>query len=212
VNWQNLSQEVKIFVSLLPCSLYIVYEKSTILFSYETLKRRGLCVSILLFGLATLISHVNQLSSMNSLTLKEIGFSDLVPLCSVSFVNLPYDKSIVFALVDKTPSGKADSDILYIGRSKKPVKKILGSYLAGFGGKSSKRIYSKLFDEGYLEKIALTWIVSDNPRATQKEFLSKFAKEQSKYPDWNVTKKLPEKPKVKKKVAKPRSARKSAPP
>lgn len=149
---------------------------------------------------------------MNSLTLKEIGFSDLIPLCSLSFLNLPNDKSIVFALVDKTLSGKTGSDILYIGRSKKPVKKILGSYLAGFGGKSGKKIYSKLFDEGYIEKIALSWITSDNPRTTQKEFLTKFVAEQGEYPNWNIAKKLPEKPKAKRKVAKPRSARKSTPP
>jgi hypothetical protein len=101
---------------------------------------------------------------------------------------------------------------LYIGRSKKPVKKILGSYLAGFGGKSSKKIYSKLFDDGYIEKIALSWIESDNPRATQQEFLGKFAKEQGEFPKWNVAKKLPEKPKAKRNVAKPRSVRKSTPP
>jgi hypothetical protein len=146
---------------------------------------------------------------MNSLTLKEIGFSDLVPLCSLSFLNLPHEKSVVFALVDKTLTGKTVSDILYIGRSKKPVKKILGSFLAGFGGKSSKKIYSKLFDEGYIEKIALSWIVSDNPRVTQKELLSKFAKEEGAYPNWNAVKKLPEKPKAKKKVAATRSVRKS---
>lgn len=148
---------------------------------------------------------------MNSLTLKEIGFSDLVPLCSLSFLNLPNDKRIVFALVDKTLSEKTGSDILYIGRSKKPVKKILGSYLAGFGRKNSKKIYFKLFDEGYIEKIALSWIASDNPKATQKEFLGKFVKEQGEYPKWNVAKKILEKPKAKSKVAKPRSARKSTP-
>ena len=146
---------------------------------------------------------------MNSITLKEIGFSDLVPLCNLSFLNLPYDKSIVFALVDKSLSGKTGSDITYIGRSKKPVKKIMGSYLAGFGGKSSKKIYSKLFDEGYIEKIALSWIESDNPRATQQEFISKFVEEQKEYPIWNVAKKMPEKPKQIKKVVKPR-VRKSA--
>lgn len=139
---------------------------------------------------------------MNSITLKDIGFSDLVPLCNLSFVNLPHDKSIVFALVDKTLSGKTGSDIVYIGRSKNPVKKIMGSFLAGFGGKNSKKIYAKLFDEGYLEKIAISWIESDNLRATQQEFLTKFVEEQSVYPKWNIAKKLPEKPKAIKKVAK----------
>jgi hypothetical protein len=148
---------------------------------------------------------------MNSITLKAIGFSDLVPLRSLSLLNLPNDKSVVFALVDKSLSGKTESDIVFIGRSKKPAKKIMGSYLAGVGGKSSKKIYSKLFDEGYIEKIELSWIESDNPRATQKEFLSKFVEEQDKYPIWNVAKKLPEKPEVVKKVAKPRVRKSAAP-
>jgi hypothetical protein len=148
---------------------------------------------------------------MNSLTLKEIGFSDLVPLCSLSFLNLPSDKRVVFVLVDKALSGKTGSDIVYIGRSKKPVKKILGGYLAGFGGKSNKKIYSKLFDEGYIEKVALSWIASENPRVSQKEFLSKFVKEQGEFPIWNVVKKLPEKPKATRKAAKPHSVRKSTP-
>lgn len=149
---------------------------------------------------------------MNSLTLKEIGFSDLVPLCSLSFLNLPNDKRIVFALVDKSLSGKTGSDIVYIGRSKKPVRKILGGYLAGFGGKSCKKIYSKLFDDGYIEKIALSWIESDNPRVTQKEFLCKFVKEQGEHPKWNVAKKFPDKLKASMKIRKPRIVRKSAPP
>jgi hypothetical protein len=84
--------------------------------------------------------------------------------------------------------------------------------LAGFGGKNSKKIYSKLFDEGYIEKIALSWIESDKPRVTQKEFLDKFVKEQSQYPIWNVAKKLPEKPEAVQKVGKPRLRKSVAPP
>jgi hypothetical protein len=98
-----------------------------------------------------------------------------------------------------------------VNSSSKPIKKILGSYLAGFGGKNNKKIYSKLFDEAYLEKITLILIVSDDPRATQKEFLSKFVKEQGDYPSWNAVKKLSKKPETKSKVAKPRLARKSTP-
>jgi hypothetical protein len=146
---------------------------------------------------------------MNSITLKAIGFSDLIPLCNLSFLNLPSDKSIVFALVDKSLSGKTGSDIMYIGRAKNPVRKIMGSYLAGFGGKTSKKIFAKLFDEGYIEKIALSWIESDNPRVTQQEFLAKFVEEHRMYPNWNVAKKLPDKPKAIKKVANSR-IRKSA--
>ena len=149
---------------------------------------------------------------MNSLTLKEIGFSDPLPLGSLSFSNLPQNKSIVFVIVDTTLSRKTETDILYIGRAKKPARKLLGSLIAGYGGKSGKKINSELFNEGYLEKAAVSWILSDDPRTTQKDLLNKFIEEQGKYPVWNVAKKLPAKPKVpetKKKTATPRPARKS---
>jgi hypothetical protein len=151
---------------------------------------------------------------MNSLTLKEIGFSDLLPLGALSFSNLPQNKSIVFAIVNTTLSRKPETDILYIGRAKKPARKLLGSLIAGYGGKVSKKINSKLFNDDYWEKAAVTWILSDDPRATQKELLNKFNEEQGGYPSWNVAKKLPAKPEApetKKKTAKPRPARKSVP-
>jgi len=151
---------------------------------------------------------------MDSLKLKEIGFSDLLPLDALSFSNLPQDKSIVFAIVNTNLSGKSETDILYIGRAKKPARKLLGSLIAGYGGKGIKKINVKLFNDGYLEKAAVTWIISDDPRVTQKELLDKFIEEQGGYPSWNVAKKLPVKPKApetKKKKAKPRPSRKPVP-
>jgi hypothetical protein len=150
---------------------------------------------------------------MNSLALKKIGFSDLLPLATLSFSNLPQDKGIVFAIVDTTLCGTPETDILFIGRAKTPAKKLLGGLIAGYGGKGGKRINSKLFDEGYMEKAAVSWILSGDPRATQKGLLEKFIEEQSGYPSWNVAKKLPAKPKTpksKKKTAKPRPVRKPA--
>ena len=148
---------------------------------------------------------------MNSLELKKIGFSDSLPLATLSFSNLPQNKGMVFAIVDTTLCGKSETDILYIGRAKTPTKKLLGSLIAGYGGKGGKKINSKLCNEGYMEKAAIIWIQSDDPKATQKELLEKFAVEQSGYRCWNVAKKLPAKPKApepKKRTAKPRPPRK----
>ena len=170
-------------------------------------------ISPVLFEVASVISRGNKLLSMNSLVLKKIGFSDLLPLATLSFSNLPQNKGIVFAIVDTTLCGKPETDILYIGRAKAPAKKLLGSLIAGYGGKGGKKINAKLFNEGYMEKAAVSWILSDDTRATQEELLEKFIGEQSGYPSWNVAKKLPAKPKApekKKKTAKPRSARKPA--
>jgi hypothetical protein len=75
---------------------------------------------------------------MNSLTLKENGFVEFVPLKGLSFSSLPFDKSSVFVLADCTLTGKPTSDILYIGKSKKPTKRVFGGYLAGYGGKTTR--------------------------------------------------------------------------
>jgi len=126
---------------------------------------------------------------MNSLTLKEMGFSTPCPLKTIAFANLPLDKSVVFTMIDSTLTGKAPSDILYIGRSKKPTKRILGGYLGGYGGKNTKKINSGLFDDGYIEKTSISWILSDKPKTMQMEMLNKFGEEQGEFPVWNTSKK-----------------------
>jgi hypothetical protein len=149
---------------------------------------------------------------MNSLTLKENGFTEFIPLKGLSFSSLPFDKSSVFVLSDCTLTGKSISDILYIGKTKKLIKRVFGGYLAGFGGKTTQRINSMLLNDGYLEKVAISWMLSENPKLTQKELLENFNKEHGEYPSWNVSKKFPviPKPKLKtaSKAAKPRPTHK----
>ena len=147
---------------------------------------------------------------MNSLTLKENGFADFVPLKGLAFNNIQDNRGSVLVLVDSTLTGKPTSDILYIGRTKKPVKKILGGYVAGYGGKTTRKINSKLIDEGYIEKVAISWSPSDNPKVVQLELLENFKKDHGEYPVWNASKKTSQKTLPIPKVAKPRSARKPA--
>jgi len=42
---------------------------------------------------------------------------------------------------------------------------------------------------GYIEKVAVSWMLSDNPKATQEELLENFKKEHGEYPAWNFSKK-----------------------
>jgi hypothetical protein len=132
---------------------------------------------------------------MNSKTLIETGFSEWLPLKTLTFSNLPADKGSVIVIVDKELSGKPESDILYIGRTKKPAKRIMGGYLAGYGGKNTKKINQMLFDEGYIEKAAISWIFTDKPRIMQEELLAKFKEAHGEFPIWNSKKKLNLKPK-----------------
>jgi hypothetical protein len=126
---------------------------------------------------------------MNSLTLKENGFADFIPLKGLQFTNLPPNQDSVIVLADSTLTGKPTSDILYIGKSKKPTKRLFGGYIAGYGGKTTRKIHAKLNDDGYMEKVAVSWMLSDDPKKAQKELLENFKKEHGQYPSWNTQKK-----------------------
>ncbi|MGA2682275.1 MAG: hypothetical protein ABSF44_10820 [Candidatus Bathyarchaeia archaeon] len=148
---------------------------------------------------------------MNSLTLKEKGFAEFVSLKGLPFSSLPFNKGSVIILADSTLTGKPTSDILYIGKSKKPTKRILGGYLSGFGGKTTRKISSKLLDDGYIEKVVVSWMLSDNPKVAQQDLLESFKKEHGGYPAWNIPNKSPQKAQPpKKKVAKTKPAAKPA--
>ena len=52
-----------------------------------------------------------------------------------------------------------------------------------------------LFDEGYIEKTAISWILTDKPRIMQEELFAKFKEAHGEFPVWNAKKKLDVKPK-----------------
>jgi hypothetical protein len=146
---------------------------------------------------------------MNSSTLKEKGFSDFIPLKGLTFSSLPLDKASIIVLADTTLTGKPTSDLLFIGKSKKPAKRVFGGYLAGYGGKTARKINSKLQNDGYLEKVTISWIESDNPKQAQQALLDDFKKEHGDCPPWNLSKKTTSKAQpTPKKVAPARPARK----
>jgi hypothetical protein len=138
---------------------------------------------------------------MNSLTLKEKGFAEFVPLKGISFSTLPNDKNSVLILADCTLTGKPTSDILYIGKSKKPSKRVFGGYLSGYGSKTTRKINSMLLNDGYLEKVSISWMVSDDPKVAQQELLESFKKQHGEYPVWNISKKVSKIPQPKTKAA-----------
>jgi hypothetical protein len=149
---------------------------------------------------------------MNSKTLKENGFADFSALKQLSISNLPSNDGQVFVLIDNTLSEKLASDVLYIGRAKKPIKKIFGGYIGGFGGKTAKKIHNALFKDGYLEKTSISWMASEDPKATQKDLLEKFKNEHGGNPPWNSPAKEPNVAKPRAKSAKPAATRKPASP
>ncbi len=149
---------------------------------------------------------------MNSISLKENGFTDFFPLKGLQLANLPPNQTSVIVLADCTLTGKPISDIVYIGKTKKPTKRIFGGYLAGYGGKTTRKIHARLVDDGYIDKIAVSWMQSDNPKTAQKELLENFKKEHGQYPTWNAQKKPSNAPRRAAKIvkAKPSPTRKTA--
>jgi hypothetical protein len=144
---------------------------------------------------------------MNSSTLQEKGFGKFVPLKELAFSSLPISKSSVLILADSTLAGKP-SDIIYIGKSKKLEKKVFGGYLAGCGGKATKKIHNKILNDGYIEKISISWMLSEDPKTNQQELLESYKKEHGTYPDWNNQNKATQKARRAPKVAKPPATRK----
>lgn len=124
---------------------------------------------------------------MNSFNLKEKGFTDSVPLKGLQFTSLPNNTNSVLVLTDSTITGQTASDILYIGKTKKPAKRIFGGYIAGYGGKTTRKIHSLLFRDGFIERVAVCWMTTDNTKTTQKELLENFKKEHGEYPNWNTS-------------------------
>jgi hypothetical protein len=145
---------------------------------------------------------------MNSSTLRDKGFVEFIPIKQLSFSAIPLDKLVVLALADSSSAEKSTSDILFIGKSKKPAKRIFAGYFAGYGGKTSKKINSKLFKDGYLENVSVSWMLSDDPKAAQKQLLEEFKKEQGQYPEWNSPCKKAEKQVLVKKKIQAHSSKK----
>jgi hypothetical protein len=126
---------------------------------------------------------------MNSSTLKEKGFVDFVLLQRLTFSSLPTEKGVVLVLADNTQAGKPNSDILYVGKSKKLAKRVFGGYLLGYGGKNTRKINSKLQNEGYMDKITISWMETENPKQAQQQILDDFKKEHGDCPPWNKSQK-----------------------
>jgi hypothetical protein len=119
---------------------------------------------------------------MNSTSLKELGFSDSIALAKVTAVDLPYQAGL-FAFIDKSMEGQ--TDLIYIGRAKNLEKRVFGDIFGGQGKKSMQKIHAKLFDEGYLGKLEISWMPADKLKARKADLLQKFKQEHGAYPSWN---------------------------
>ena len=126
---------------------------------------------------------------MNSLTLKENGFTNFLPLKELQLNNLPENTNSIIVIVD-TSIDKTKSDVLYIDKTKKLTKRIYGGYISGYGDKTTQKIHTALFNEGYIEKTAISWMLTNNHKTAHKALLENFKKEHGELPTWNTDKKI----------------------
>jgi hypothetical protein len=133
---------------------------------------------------------------VNILNLKEKGFSESYLLKGLQFTAIPQDKNAIIILSDSTATNPA-TDILYIGKTKKPARRIFGGFLAGYGGKTTRKIHSMLIDDGLIEKVSICWMTTENAKTSQQALLKDFKKEHGQYPKWNALKKPQPAPKTK---------------
>ena len=119
---------------------------------------------------------------MNSSNLKELGFTEPLLLHKLTMEDLPYQSGL-FALIDKSEG--ATTDIVYIGRAKNLIKRIFGDIIGGQGKKSVRKIHERLFTEGCLQKLEISWLPSDNVRARKTDLVQRFKQEHAEMPAWN---------------------------
>ena len=120
---------------------------------------------------------------MNSTSLKELGFTDSVSLAKITVADIPYQGGL-FTLIDRSMEGA--TDLVYIGQAKNLVKRIFGDIFGGRGKKSARKMHTKLFGEGYLGKLEISWMPADKLKARKADLLQKFRQEHGEYPSWNA--------------------------
>lgn len=123
---------------------------------------------------------------MNSESLEEYGFKGWYPLNKITVSDVPYKQSGVYAIKLKTALERkiGKSDILYVGSSDNLSRRIFGNHLGGVGGKTTQRIHKSLFEEGYLEKTEISWVITEN-RGMEKDLRFKYFQEHKELPLWN---------------------------
>ena len=151
---------------------------------------------------------------MKANRLAEIGFKEWHSLQGISASDLIGLGETIFIVGLKDPRSKSVSEIWYIGRAKRPMRKVLGGLVAGYGGKETLRIHKKLMAKEAMGRVQISWKTSRDSKGEQRRLLSEYRDEHGDLPLWNQKGKLkPAKTKTAKtKTAKTKTAKtKTAP-
>jgi hypothetical protein len=125
---------------------------------------------------------------MDSESLRQLGhLLEWRPLDRLTVQDTPYKQESVYMFRSgfQMQRKRGSSDILYIGSSNNLVRRILGNYLGGVGGPTTKRIHGLLFEEGFLHKTDVGWVTTEIYESLEDELLARFQKEHGELPPWN---------------------------
>ena len=77
-------------------------------------------------------------------------------------------------------------EIMYIGGTSSLLKRLFGNYLGGFGGSTTQRIHSNLFDGGFISTIEVAWLPTGEYKRKEKDLTSEYRSTHvGKLPPWN---------------------------
>ena len=110
---------------------------------------------------------------MDTKHFKELGFGRWRKMNRLCAADLPVREKVVFVIRERVPVGE-DPSVIYVGRTGRPLRRILGGYVAGLGGRKVRKIHKWLLDGDLLSKTEISWKVSEDSRAEQKDLLVKL--------------------------------------
>ena len=114
----------------------------------------------------------------------DLGFKKWHKVSTLSASDLKGAGEIVFVL-RQSSRGRKTPEVRFIGRSKRPVKKILGGIISGSGGKAAIKIHRALMKGNAIDSTSISWKASKDSKAEQRKLLSEYKSKHGSLPSWN---------------------------
>jgi hypothetical protein len=117
--------------------------------------------------------------------LTDLGFTKWHPLTEISASEFKNAGEVVFVLRYKGTGQRDVPEVRYIGRAKRPLRKILGGLVGGYGGKTTKGLNKKLMTRNTISRINISWKTSRDSKSEQNEILDEYKTINGDVPLWN---------------------------
>lgn len=106
-----------------------------------------------------------------------------LPLSKLAFSDIPRFGAIAVVYALRLAETK---EVLYIGSTGSLGQRLFVNYLGGWGGDTTQRVHSKLFDQGYVSGVELGYIETAEYKGKEVELKRKYRESHNgKLPPWN---------------------------